>query len=118
MRFFVDRCAGTRLADWLRQGGHDVVESRERGPDPGDRKLLEWATAEDRILITMDKDFGEFIFLEEAAHSGLVRLPDVPSETRIALMQKLLTEYSHELEARSIITVRGGRIRISRPSHQ
>lgn len=57
MRFLIDRCAGRRLADWLRQQGHDVVESRERGRDPGDRTLLEWAAAEERVLVTMDKDF-------------------------------------------------------------
>lgn len=32
--------AGRRLADWLRQAVHDVVEARERGPDPGDQELL------------------------------------------------------------------------------
>ena len=43
MKFLIDRCAGRLLADWLRDQGHDVVESRELGPDPGDRALLEWA---------------------------------------------------------------------------
>jgi hypothetical protein len=33
MRFLIDRCAGALIAEWLRQQGHDVVESRERGPD-------------------------------------------------------------------------------------
>ena len=116
MRFLIDRCAGRRLAECLREAGHDVVESRERGPDPGDRTLLEWAAAEGRILVTMDKDFGHFIFGAGAAHCGLVRLPDVPAAARIALLQKLLTDHTDELSARSIITVRGGRIRISRPS--
>jgi len=32
MRFLIDRCAGRLIADWLRDEGHDVVESRERGP--------------------------------------------------------------------------------------
>ena len=76
--FLIDRCAGRRLAEWLRQQGHDVTESRERRPDPGDRKLLEWAWEERRVLVTMDKDFGEFIFTGGASHYGLVRLPDVP----------------------------------------
>lgn len=40
MRFLIDRCAGTFIAQWLRTEGHDVVDSRERGPDPGDRVLL------------------------------------------------------------------------------
>ena len=62
----------------------------------------------------MDKDFGEFIFVEKAPHCGLIRLPDVPTHTRIALMEKLLTKHSHDLADQAIITVRGGRIRISR----
>ena len=42
MRFLIDRCAGRLLADWLRTRtqGHDVVESRELGPDPGDRAFI------------------------------------------------------------------------------
>jgi hypothetical protein len=60
--FLIDRCAGHRLSEWLRAQGHDVVGSRERGPDPGDRALLEWAGAEHRILVIMDKDFGTQCF--------------------------------------------------------
>lgn len=116
MKFLVDRCAGRRLAEWLRQQGHDVVESRERGPDPGDRVILAWATAEGRVLVTMDKDFGEFIFGEGAPHAGMVRLPDVPAERRVTLMEKVLAEHADVLLARSVVTVRGGRIRISRTS--
>lgn len=70
MKFLIDRCTGSRLAEWLRFHGHDVVESREIGPDPGDRVLLEWAASEGRILITMDKDFGEFIFVEGLFAAG------------------------------------------------
>ena len=114
MRFLVDRCAGRRLADWLRSQGFDVVESRERGPDPGDRAILEWAAAEGRVLVTIDTDFGELVFVEALPHCGLVRLPDVIAETRIALMQRVLQGHGEERETGAIITVRGGRIRISR----
>jgi predicted nuclease of predicted toxin-antitoxin system len=114
VKFLVDRCAGRRLADWLRLHGHDVVESRERGPDPGDSTLLEWAAAEQRVLITIDTDFGELLFVEKARHCGLVRLPDVPAKNRIELMEQVLERYTQELEKAAIITVRGGRIRISK----
>jgi predicted nuclease of predicted toxin-antitoxin system len=113
VKFLIDRCAGRRLADWLRLQGHDVVESRERGPDPGDRILLEWAAAEGRVLVTIDTDFGELLFVERAPHQGLVRLPDVAATKRIELMAQILERYPQELEAAAVITVRGGRIRIS-----
>jgi len=85
MRFLIDRCAGTFIAEWLRTQGHDVVESRERGPDPGDRVLLEWAAQESRILITIDTDFGQLVFLERQSHCGLIRLPDVSSSERVVM---------------------------------
>ncbi len=72
MRFLIDRCAGRLIADWLRDEGHDVVESRERGVDPGDDLLLEWAVQEARILITIGTDFGQLIFLERRPQAGLI----------------------------------------------
>lgn len=115
MKFLVDRCAGSRLATYLRELGHDAVESRQRGPDPGDRVLLEWAASEGRVLITMDKDFGEFLFVEKASHCGMVRLPDVPAAQRIVLMEKVLVAHAQDLLEQAVITIRGGRIRISHP---
>lgn len=114
MRFLIDRCAGTHIATWLRSQDHDVVETRDRGADPGDRILLEWAEQESRILVTIDTDFGQLIFLEGQPHCGLIRLPDVPSDERIEIVRDLLSRFEDDLESRAIITVRGGKIRISR----
>lgn len=113
MRFLVDRCAGGRLAVRLREQGHDVVESRDLGPDPGDRALLEHAAAEDRILVTIDVGFGKLIFVETIPHAGMVLLPDVPSPQRIALMAEVLARCGPALAGRAVVTVRGGRIRVS-----
>ncbi len=73
------------------------------------------AAAEGRVLITMDKDFGEFLFVEKAVHCGMVRLPDVPAVQRIELMEKVLADHTQNLLEQAVITVRGGRIRISHP---
>ena len=95
-----------------------MVESGELGPDPGDRALLDGATKETRILITIDTDFGELIYLENFSHAGLVRLPDVPARERQLIMQDLLTRYENEMKDAAIFTVRGGRIRISKGPKQ
>ena len=65
MRFLIDRCAGRKVADWLTERGHDVIESRSLGPDPGDEKLLDWAWRQKRILVTIDTDFGNSILSSE-----------------------------------------------------
>lgn len=110
-----DRCAGRRLAQWLRANGHDVLEAQSLGPDPGDRALLEYAAAERRIFITIDKDYGELIFLHRAAHCGLIRLPDLEMSQRIALVEELIRDYRQELEEGAVITIHAGRVRTSHP---
>ena len=85
------------------------------GSDPGDRALLELAESTDRILVTIDTDFGELVYLHDVPHAGLVRLPDVPSDQRIALVTELLDRHLQALEDRAVVTIRGRRIRISHP---
>ena len=113
MKFIVDRCAGRRLAEWLRDNGHDVTDTRNVVPDPGDKALLELAESEGRVLITIDKDFGELIYLEDVSHAGLIRLPDVPMTQRIAMVEELISRHGPALEEGRIVTIRGGRTRIS-----
>ena len=114
MNFLVDRCAGRRLTEWLKSQGHNTLDARDLGPDPGDIALLERAVAEERILITMDKDSGELIHLHGRRHTGLVRLPEVRMAQRIAIVDGLIRNHRQALEQRAIITVQSGRIRISR----
>ena len=114
MRFLVDRCAGRRLAQWLASQGHDTVESRLLGPDPGDEALLQIARDQQRIVVTIDTDFGSLAFRDGHAHCGLIRLPDVPATDRIAIMTALLSKHAPDLEAGAIVTVRGGKVRITR----
>ncbi|MGH6899032.1 MAG: DUF5615 family PIN-like protein [Geminicoccaceae bacterium] len=85
------------------------------GPDPGDLARLRWAADDGRILVTIDTDFGTLLHTRSASHAGLIRLPDVPAEVRIALMAQILRDHTAAELNRSIVTVRGHRIRISRP---
>ncbi|MYC29073.1 MAG: hypothetical protein F4X65_03155 [Chloroflexi bacterium] len=116
MKFMIDRCAGRRLAAWLRNNGHDVLEAHALGPDPGDEALLERAAAEGRVFITLDKDYGELIFLHRVSHSGLIRLPDLTMSERIALVEKLIKDYRSQMELGCVITIQAGRVRTSSPT--
>jgi predicted nuclease of predicted toxin-antitoxin system len=49
----IDRCAGRRLEEWLSSRGHDVIETRSFGRDPGDREILEWAAEENRFWLQL-----------------------------------------------------------------
>jgi predicted nuclease of predicted toxin-antitoxin system len=114
VRFLVDRCAGAKLARWLAEQGHDVVDCGEATTDPGDEAILRQAIAEDRILISIDQDFGQLLFAAQRPHPGLIRLPDCPAGERIRILADLLSRHSDALAQRAVVTVRGGRVRISR----
>jgi predicted nuclease of predicted toxin-antitoxin system len=115
VKFLVDRCAGRRLAQWLRTQGHDVREATEVNPDPGDQALLRWAMHEGRVLITIDSDFGLLVFHNGEPHSGIVRLPDVPADQRIVLVvAQLIERYETDLHQGAILTVGTKRVHVSR----
>jgi predicted nuclease of predicted toxin-antitoxin system len=57
----------------LRQQGHDVAWIRTDAPGSSDQAVLERAQAEDRIVLTFDKDFGELAFRTKLpASSGII----------------------------------------------
>jgi len=114
MKFLIDRCAGRRLAEWLVAQGHDAVEARTLGPDPGDQPLLELAGREGRVLVTLDNDFGTLIYKLGVVHAGLIRLPDVPVVERVQLMKSVIERHASDLALGAVVTVRGTRIRVSR----
>jgi predicted nuclease of predicted toxin-antitoxin system len=59
----------------LRQSGHDVLWIREVAPGSPDISIINRAVAEDRLLITFDKDFGELVFRSGGkASRGIVLL--------------------------------------------
>ncbi len=46
----------------LRQAGHDIAAVTEDSPGNSDSEVLSRAAAEDRIVLTFDRDYGELIY--------------------------------------------------------
>ena len=114
MRFLVDVCAGSQLAEWLRECGHDVKEVRERDPRMSDDEILDWAYAEGRVIVTMDKDFGALAVAQGRTHAGIIRLPDVPVPLRKKLMMQVIAKHESDLAEGAIVTVSLKHIRVRR----
>ncbi|MCC7290930.1 MAG: DUF5615 family PIN-like protein [Phycisphaerales bacterium] len=51
---------------WLRERGDDVVHAAETLAGSSDLALLEPARAQDRIVLTFDRDYGELVFHQGA----------------------------------------------------
>jgi predicted nuclease of predicted toxin-antitoxin system len=70
----------------LRGRGHDVAWVRSDAPGSSDNQVIARAQAEDRVLVTFDKDFGELAFRSRLpASSGIVLFrTSMPSSTYIS----------------------------------
>jgi predicted nuclease of predicted toxin-antitoxin system len=114
MRFLVDVCAGHKLAIWLRSQGHDVLEVRDQDCKMDDEDILSWATQQQRVLVTMDKDFSELTVLRGKPHAGIVRLENLPCKDRIQRLAAILEVHAEDLIHNAVIIQKGRKVRILR----
>ena len=115
MKILLDSCVWGRARDELAALGHDVVWSGDWPTDPGDEQILTCAHSEGRVLVTLDKDFGELAILHGAAHSGIVRLVGISARQQRVVCHQVLSAHGSELLAGAIVTAEAGRLRIRLP---
>jgi len=99
LRLYVDQMLQRDLAQALRNEGHDVVRASEVGQARADdAEILERAISEDRILVTLDEHFGDWVVLPLSKHPGVIRLKIDPttSKNAIALLIPFLRLHSSE----------------------
>lgn len=96
----------------LRERGHDVVWAGDWEKDPGDREILARAHREGRVLVTLDKDFGELSVVRNEPHSGIVRLVGFSVRDQGRACQEVLERYGEELRSGALITVDPTRVRV------
>lgn len=74
MKVLLDTCVWGGTKSVLERAGFDMVWTGDWESAPGDEAILEYAVREGRVLVTLDKDLGEWVFLHRRAHCGIVRL--------------------------------------------
>ncbi|MCX6065948.1 MAG: DUF5615 family PIN-like protein [Chloroflexi bacterium] len=96
MRFLVDECAGPIVAKCLNEQAHDVFSVYDSARGIDDDTVVEKAHAENWILVTNDKDFGDKVFRERKPHHGIIllRLDDQRAKIKIKVLGQLLKNYS------------------------
>ena len=115
MRFLVDECTGPAVARWLRAQHHEVFSVYDEARGLEDAAILQKAFAENWILITNDKDFGEKIYREQHLHHGVIflRLDDERAAIKIETLGQLLANYSDKLIDQFVV-VTETRVRFAR----
>jgi len=108
----LDTCVWGGVLPVLIDLGHDVVWSGSWAKDPGDAAIQAVAFSEKRILVTLDKDFGELAILKGLPHSGLIRLAGFRVRQMAQAVHRIVTVYQSDLLAGAIITADTDKIRI------
>ncbi len=105
MRFLVDECTGPKVAEWLRGQKHEVFSIFDEARGMSDNDIIDKACKENWILVTNDGDFGELIYRQKRSHRGVIflRLEDERAANKIAVLQRLLANYSAKLSGNFVV---------------
>ena len=117
MKLLLDTCVWGGGCDELRTAGHDVVWAGDWAEDPGDEEILARAQHEGRIIVTLDKDFGELAIVHGQPHCGIVRLVDQSATRQAAVCLHVLALHGDALAAGAIVTAEPGRLRVRPPDN-
>jgi predicted nuclease of predicted toxin-antitoxin system len=116
MRFLADESCDFAVVRALRKAGHDVRAVAEAAPSATDEVVLELAARDERVVLTEDKDFGQWVYAHKRATGGviLLRYPTTARRAMPATVVRLTERHGTRLTG-CFVVVQPARVRISRP---
>ena len=115
MKILLDSCVWGKACGQIEEAGHDVVWAGDWPNDPGDEEILARALSEGRVLVTLDKDFGELAVLRGKPHYGILRLVNFSAHQQAVVCRQVLAAHAVEFASGAIVTAEPGRVRIRLP---
>ncbi|MBI4451577.1 DUF5615 family PIN-like protein [Candidatus Woesearchaeota archaeon] len=105
LKFLVDESTGSAVATALRRAGYDTISVAEIASGASDETVLDLARAQERILVTNDKDFGELIFRHRQPSAGviLLRLRVDTKQNRSTVVVGVVREFAQSISGHFII---------------
>ena len=113
MNLLIDESVEAKIVDQLRKEGHELLYVAEMDRGASDDIILSKANANNSLLVTADKDFGELVFRRRLTHSGviLIRLAGLSEESKARIVASVLSDHSGELP-RSFTVISPGMVRL------
>jgi|SRR3990172_2370367 len=115
LKFLIDVGVGKKAEEWLKNNGYDVKTVRSIDPKAKDATILQIAESESRMVITMDKDFGELVYKSGKTHAGvlILRLEDANGDKKAEVIKKILQEHEDKMQCKFCV-FQNDTLRISR----
>lgn len=115
MRWLANENVPGDAVELLRSNGHDVAWVRTDSPGATDPQVLARAVAEQRILLTFDKDFGQLVFQAGHAASCGVVLFRISTPSSAVTARRILSALQQRSDwSGRFSTIDGDRIRTIR----
>ena len=114
MKLLADESLPYPIVLALRGQGFDLISVMEDSPGISDGQVLEIANREGRIVLTMDKDFGDLIYRERRASLGIVlfRMSGIATTEKLKIAVAAIKKHGEELVGGfTVVTPRSVRIR-------
>jgi predicted nuclease of predicted toxin-antitoxin system len=112
MKLLLDACVWPGAASELENHGHEVLRVHDFPENPSDEEILALALRENRIIVTLDKDFGELAVAFGRTHAGIIRIVDFPISRHATVCFRALEQHGDELSRGAIVTAEPGRLRL------
>ena len=112
--FLLDQMFDRLLREKLRELGYEVLAVSEIGmATADDAEIMEWATTNNRTVITLNDHFGDWAVLPLSRHPGVIRLKVNPTTTEntLNLLLPFLKNHQDKDFTNSLVIVRSSGIR-------
>ena len=80
MRFLIDENLSSSVKAWFESKGFDVIHARDVAPGTSDSEWISRSASEARIIVTLDKDFGDLAFAANQRPRGVILIRVKPLE--------------------------------------
>ena len=100
LKFLVDVGVGKKVEEYLLDKRYDTKAVRSLDQRMPDQEIIRLAALEKRIVITMDKDFGELVYHSGKDHCGilLLRIEDASGSDKQQVIAKILAKYAANMK--------------------
>jgi predicted nuclease of predicted toxin-antitoxin system len=115
MRFLADENVSRQIIEKLRADGHDVIAVAQSGQGASDKRVIQMANAEARVLITEDRDFGELIIRQRLGIAGvmLLELDRVTNTVEVDRVGEVVSTHAYKLVGNPVV-IEPARLRLRR----